>query len=58
MDHHKLTPEEQREADLYADVFNPHESDLEYFQRRRRELSAPKPANVEAPGIGKVPVRN
>lgn len=54
------TSEQKREADIFADVFNPNETDLQYFQRRQRELAArpPKPVPIEAPGIGKVPVRN
>jgi len=27
------------EEELHKDVFNPNESDLEYFQRRQRELA-------------------
>lgn len=29
---------EEREARIYADVFNPNESDYDYFLRRKREL--------------------
>ena len=30
--------ESEREARIRADVFNPNESDVEYFLRRKREL--------------------
>ena len=33
-----LETEEEREARIYADVFNPAESNVEYFLRRGREL--------------------
>jgi hypothetical protein len=37
---HPCKPEtaQEREARIYADVFNPAESDLDYFLRRKREL--------------------
>ncbi len=33
---------EAREGQIHADVFNPHETDLQYFQRRQRELGVKK----------------
>lgn len=50
-----------RERQIFNDVFNPAESDLEYFERRKRELApvagsrsvctAANPMPLNAPGL-------
>lgn len=42
VDKHKRIEAREREKEIAKDVFNPNESDLEYFLRRKRELEQRK----------------